>query len=295
MPRIKSEFIKFKIGGMVISFVLGQSPKGFCLKDAYKPFLVSSGQPEVVLHSHYGLIPSFDFNEPLFESNGFWRVYQSDGRLIFWQASGRYYPTLAYKLITLESNFRSGDIYIRPQGPESNSLIYLLDYPLDKILIASLLSSNQGMLLHACGVKNKEEGLLFVGPSGSGKSTLAELWKNKKAVSILSDEFVILKKKDKDFFIYGTPWSGTALTSSPECAPLRKIFFIRPEPKNTLRFKKGVEITSNLLSHSLLPSWDRQGLESILELCEDLSQGIPGYELGFVPEESVLDFIRAKA
>ncbi|MBU4491984.1 MAG: hypothetical protein KKD69_05930, partial [Euryarchaeota archaeon] len=83
--------------------------------------------------------------------------------------------SLPSKLLILESDFKSGEIFIRNGGSSQNLFSDPLGYPLNQILMIILLSRSKGALLHACGIYDRGSGYLFSGISGHGKSTIAKI------------------------------------------------------------------------------------------------------------------------
>jgi len=157
----------------------------------------------------------------------------------------------------------------------------------------NLLSQGRGILIHGCGIDDSGEGILFAGNSGAGKSTIARLLTN-KGVKVLNDDRVIIRKKFGSFWMYGTPWHGEVKECLPEKVPLKKIFFIKHSKNNFIRKITPMEVGYRLVVSSLSPFWDKRGMEFTLNLCSELANAISSYELAFVPDPSILDFIRRK-
>ena len=148
------------------------------------------------------------------------------------------------------------------------------------------------MMVHSCGISDKGRGLLFAGSSQSGKRTMANLWKKEKDTAALSDDRIIVRKMKKKFWIYGTPWHGDAKVCLKEKAPLEKIFFLKHTKNNIIKKVGPADAVSRLIICSFLPFWDKKGMEFTLKFCAELVENVPCYELGFVPDEHVLDFVR---
>ena len=303
MPNTKLvERFRIRISDIVISVVSDGSTPRLRVKSGYRRFMTDT-EPQVVFRVHYGEIPQYSWEEKIFDSGGSWSLYRSNGKRILSLCA----PPMRLppdKLAMLSPDFKSGDIYIRRFGKSHRSFLpNPLEYPLDRILMVNLLSKGLGVMIHACAINDNGRGILFVGSSGVGKSTLANLWKRKtrqettssasatKQVSILSDDRIIIRQIDGLFWIYGTPWSGSAGVSSPERALLDKIFFIRHAKKNTITNMENLEAASRLIACSFPTFWDESGMEFTLGFCAELSREIPCYELGFVPGESVLDLV----
>lgn len=131
-----------------------------------------------------------------------------------------------------------------------------------------------GFLIHACGIANDGQGYLFAGPSGCGKTTIAKLSPNHK---ILSDEFICLRKSNKDYLIYPTPWQGRG----QEGNVLEKIFFLRKG--DTLRFEKLIPALAikEILSNVIYPFYNQEIFKRILSSLTQMVQQIPCYVMQF--------------
>lgn len=75
---------------------------------------------------------------------------------------------------------------------------------------------------------------LFAGQSEAGKSTTARFWHDEGA-TILSDDRVVLRLRDGQVWVYGTPWHGEDAFAAPASAPLSRIFFLDHGPGNRAR------------------------------------------------------------
>ena len=282
---------KIRIADIVFSCVPDDIFPDFALADAYKSF-ITEGAPEVILRLHYGeLTDDSDCGEKIFDSGSTWSLHRRNGKyyLRVSYAGGNSTPD---RIAILESDFRSGEVYI---SGRSNHPVVLnpLQYPLAELLMINLLSQGRGILTHSCGIDNNGEGLLFVGESGAGKSTLCNLWKDKKDVTVLSDDRIIVRKMEGRFWIYGTPWHGDAKVCSPEKGPLEKIFFLRHAKMNKMERIEGIVAASKLLVCSFPTFWDKKGMEFTLGFIDELTREVPCYELSFVPDERVLDLVKS--
>ena len=185
--------------------------------------------------------------------------------------------------------YKKIDLYLKPGAP---GLEDILDYPLGEILAINFLSRGRGIIAHSLSINNGGKGILFIGNSGAGKSTMARLVMHKEKAKVLNDDRAIIRKKNGHFRIYGTPWHGDVKVCLPEDAPLEKIFFIKHAKDNTLKELNPQEVVSRLVRCSFLPFWDKKGIEFALKFCDNVAKNIPSYELGFVPDESVVDFLK---
>ena len=271
--------LKLGIGGIVISVASNDNNLNLEADDKRQAF-VTIGHPEVILQAHRGIPPKCKSERALFCVDAVWNLHQSNSRYVL-----RDYSTV----VILESDWQVGHIYV-------DSEEWLKRFPLcnrlNELLIINLLAKGRGVMTHACGISTNGEGLLFPGISQAGKSTMANLWESESGkVTILSDDRIIVRKQDGQFWIYGTPWHGDAKVCSPERAPLKKIFFLKHAKTNKVERIEGIAAASKLLVRSFPTFWDKKGMEFTLGFIDELTREVPCYELEFMPDESVLDFI----
>jgi hypothetical protein len=185
---------------------------------------------------------------------------------------------------------RSRDIYINYEL-DKNILSDPLGYPLNQILMILLLSRCKGVMLHACGIDDRGYGYLFLGNSGHGKSTIARLWSENQA-TVLNDDRIIVREKNGELLMYGTPWPGDFKEVSSKGLPIRKLFFLRHGEKNSVIPKNGAEAVLMLLTRCFPPIWDKKGMEYTMDLCHRIVHKIPCYEFSFEPDRKTVDFVR---
>jgi len=276
------------IGGLNVLF----TPRVFDLPDVYRRFAAGTGLSDLVLEGYEGKIPDFPREGAVFDSRALWSCYRHEGRFIF-----RDKPLAKKRVRTVfrvEPDFKSGTIFARPPTSSIPLSISPFHYPLDQVVMIQLFSRHAGMVAHACGIKRGAAGILFPGVSTAGKSTISRLWEKRGGVTVLNDDRVVIRKKDDGFWIYGTPWHGDAKLFSPDKAPLKKVFFIRHGEKNEIRKIDPLDAASRLVVCSFSPFWDREGMDTVLGLCSELAATVPCYELSFVPNGSVLDFLETE-
>jgi len=229
--------------------------------------------------------------ERLFDSGGPWQLY-ADGESYRFHVTSPVFGSLPYKVASFHREFTSGQVTLhRPYFPTRRS-VYPLEYPLDELLVIHLLARGRGVELHACGVVDAEgRGRLFLGQSGAGKSTMAKLWQKTGEAQILSDDRIILRERGDRLWMYGTPWHGEAQFSCSARAPLTELVFLRQGRSNELVPLGGAEAAARLFACSFPPFYSREGLDFTLRFLEQAVKSVPCYELRFVPEESVVDFL----
>ncbi|MBU0494841.1 MAG: hypothetical protein KKA73_27100 [Chloroflexi bacterium] len=285
--------IRLELGGVTYAVLPPNRDIEIDLRRRYRPFFTTK-PPELALRVHYGPAPIADLGAPLFESGETWALYRIQNKLVIRMYSPEYDP---YQIIILDADLRHGDIYcvgdiwLRP-GPR----VYPLGFPLEEVIFMNLLAQGRGVLLHACGVSLEGQGIIFAGTSGAGKSTTSNLWEGQPGVTLLSDDRVIVRKHDDGrFWVYGTPWHGDARAVSSDIVPLERIYVIYHAAENRAVRIAPADAASRLLVRAFPTFWDAEGMAYTLSVLGELSETVPCYELGFVPDQSIVDFVRCQA
>ncbi len=268
------------IAGIIFSLISDDNNGGFYVDDAYKSF-ISGEEPEVILRIYSRHNPQYDSGEKVFDSGTTWRLLHKNNKIIL--------KTISRTAI-LQPDFKAGDIHV-PAEATGHRFPFPLNYPLAEVLMINLLSKNRGAMVHACGIDDSGDGYLFLGNSTHGKSTIAALW-SKNQATVLNDDRIIVRQKDGEFWMYGTPWPGEYKEVSPEGLPIQKIFFLRHGEKNSAVPKNGAEAVTMLLARCFPAFWDKEGMDYTLGLCHRLVSKIPCYELNFVPDREIFNFVR---
>jgi hypothetical protein len=290
-PQAEREPLRLSIGGV-----------GFCLQweearevnwphPLYEPF-VGEESETIRLDIHFKDGPKLNGRKLIFNGEHHWKLYQQDSGYLFEAFDP---STHARNMLSLVNHdFDRAEVYVDPGSPGSPpawSLLRLMN-PLGQWLLVNRLAQTGGVMVHALGIDDGGQGRVFVGPSGSGKSTLARFWGRRKGVRILSDEHLILRRRGKRFYAYGTPWPGMAARFSKDPVEIRQIFFIEHHPEHRLFSESGGILASRLFAQLFLPRWNSRIIESGTTVCEQLVQEVPCQKLGFAKHPNVIDFVR---
>lgn len=286
-----SKELRLRIGGIVLALTSAGNGSDFELEEAYEPF-ITDGEAEVMLRVQRRARLHEGFGKRVFDSGGKWVLYQDQEKWAIHVGSPGAGPH-PYQIAVLEPDFRQGDIYMKPQRPDAEPLPFPLRYPLAEVLMINLLSLGRGVLLHACGVSDNGRGLVFAGSSEAGKSTMAELWKDQEGVTILSDDRLIVREDEGRFWAYGTPWHGDAGLCSAESVPLEGIFFIGHGDENSVVPLEAGKAASSLLVRSFPTFWNEEGMAFTVEFLGRMSEEVPCYDLGFLPDRRIVPFVRS--
>ncbi len=176
---------------------------------------------------------------------------------------------------------------------QGNKLLYNpVCYPLDQILLMYILSSHQGLLMHAAGaVFGGNKGFLFPGKSGAGKSTLAKQIIENHDESLLSDDRIIVRKNSDSFTAYGTPWPGEAGIAESRKTDVTAILFLKHETSCSIRQLNTRESSEKLFPIVSIPWYDQEVMLKSMGSCEKIISNIPCYELSFTPGPETVDFL----
>ena len=143
-------------------------------------------------------------------------------------------------------------------------------------------------MIHASAVNMEGNGLVFSGVSGIGKSTMANLWENKGA-KIINDDRLIIRNINNEFFVYNTPMYYPDL---PKKVKLSNIYLLNQEKQNRVNRLKGIKAVTLLMANVIQHGYDKEMVNSLIENLTELVDKIAVYEVGFVPDVSIVDLIR---
>ncbi len=229
--------------------------------------------------------------EPLFDSGALWKLYFQEDQYHFSFIS----PLLGsqpYKLASFNRDFTCGHISMQRRTDRLDQNSDPLEYPLDELLILHLLSQGLGVEVHACGlIDSFGNGVLFVGQSGAGKTTMAGLMQKQPQVKILSDDRIILRKNNGKIWMHGTPWHGESKYAAPEEAELKKIFFLKQNPKNEILPLKKSDAVARLFACSFPLFYNTSAVDFMLSFYEETVKEVPSFELRFVHNDEIIEFM----
>jgi hypothetical protein len=276
--------IDLTIGDVAISITGSPQIEDWKTSPSYLPF-VADNEPDIQVNLMRGE-PENGAAKKFFGSYPIWDLYRSDRSSII-----KFYddmPGLS-RALAFKANLKEADLYF-PAG--TDQFIHPFYGPVLELLMINYLAQSRGTIIHSCGIKLGDKGILFVGESGAGKSTLTKLWNLAEDVDILSDDRTIVRKKDGEYWIYGTPWHGEAKFGAPYTAKLDRIYFIQHGAANSARQMRGAEPVQNLLTCSFPPYWDSEGMGFTMDFFSDMTATLPCYELFVKPDKNIVDFVK---
>lgn len=260
------------------------------LHPIYQPFS-GNGVSDIVLRLRKGT-HNLPLGEKVFDCAPVWTLYRGNGKWVIKLFHDESDPH-AGRVMLLHPSLRYGELYVQKPANGPPFAIQPFTGPTAELLMVQYLGRGHGILLHSCGITLDGKGILFVGHSGAGKSTMAHFCRDGANVSILSDDRIIVRKKDGVFWMHGTPWHGEEEFASPSGCPVDTIYFIKHGGKNKITETNVIDATSQLLTCSFPPLWDQKEMKFTLDFLSELSNSVPCHELGFLPDSGIIHFIRS--
>lgn len=262
--------------------------------DSSLRFLVSDGEPEVTIRVHQAPDLTHPSGDMLFESGVVWRLLRDRDEYVF-SFTSTSFGAAPYRIARFAAAFTTGTIWVNSGCVPPDGTITPLEYPLDELLMINLLGRGRGIEVHGCGVIDRDgRAYVFAGQSEAGKTTIARLW-HAAGATILSDDRVILRARDGQVWVYGTPWHGEGEFAAPARAPLSRLLFLRQGPMNAAAPAEGAAAAARLFGCCFPPFHDPAGLHFTLELLTTILDRVPCFELTFLPDSRVIEFVRARA
>lgn len=230
--------------------------------------------------------------EPSFLSGGLWSAYLASHGTTFYFSS----PAVGrdpYKAAWFDSRFERGHVVLNRSAIPAGQPIFPLEYPLDELVMMHRLALGEGIELHALGLADDDgSGYLFLGHSGAGKSTTARLWLSQPGVRLLSDDRIILREHDGEFWMYGTPWHGDAGIASSGRARLSQIFILEQAPVDEFIAMSQPQATAELFARTFVPFYLKSGIQFSLEFLDHVTRSVPCSTFRFTPTASAVEAIR---
>jgi hypothetical protein len=230
----------------------------------------------------------FDISEPVFEAENeqqkfysIYRVEQGLGIVIYNQQDINQIQQIAI----LDESYRNWKIY----NTASANGFLPMKYPMGPILMHYITMKTNAVMMHASCAYDGVKARIFTGFSGAGKSTMSMIWA-KAGHQIINDDRLIVRKKGDGFYVYNTPMYYQDI---PKKAHLNSIFLISHSPENKIKKLNGALAVSRVMAFSIQNNFDRQFINSRIDLFSEIANQVSIYELGFVPDEQVVQFVLA--
>ncbi|MFC2086176.1 hypothetical protein ACFLQ9_00490 [Bacteroidota bacterium] len=268
------------------------------LNENYSPFLTDKTKtPDVSIELICGIPDSFIKTTEIYKakidadennSEYFWSINEMhDERILFTSNEGNdIFPFFALCFSNENRNWR---LHFSKKYLKTRKSIDPFTYPLGPLILYYLTAFSNSIMIHGSGIRYNSEGYLFSGVSGVGKSTMAELWYTGGA-QIINDDRLIIREINDRFYIYNTPMY---YIDHPKKSSLDKIFLIKHGKTNISVKLNAIKAITMTMANCIHHSYNREIVATLIESIGRLSEKIPIYELDFVPDQSIVNFIKS--
>jgi hypothetical protein len=285
----------FSIGAIGIALEYNPELYNILLDSALETFAVAPFEvPDILVHlDTTSLFPQLNSYRKIFTTSpvGAWLILE-DIRKSHYLISLHDGKQTNPPHTILKANRKFTDFIAFSKPPEDNTLLPL-GYPLDELMVSGHININKiGIILHSACVSIQGKGVLFSGVSGSGKSTISEIWQKDREAEVLTDERVIIREFHDDLWAFGTPWHGTAKIHKNMGAPIEKIFFIKHGKENKAIPVSKRDATNRLMVRCFPTFWNRRGMQFTLDFCSIIAHKKKCYELEFVNDLSIIEYLK---
>ena len=261
------------------------------LDDGFTHFTVDSTQEaDITIECRNNdSLPPFENAEKVFTSANdelkFYEIYRRGDDLIF-RVFDQQNQTCIQQTALLDGGLKRWIIW----SEETDGVLEPLVFPMAPILLHYAVLSADAVMMHASGVFDGEKGRLFSGFSGAGKSTISGIWKQQGNL-LINDDRLIIRKEKGEYFMYNTPMY---YPDDNKKSPLHAVFLIRHAPENVINRMAGAAAVSSVMAFSIQNNYDTRFVQHHLDFFANMCSQIPVFQLGFVPDEKVVNFIKEK-
>ena len=278
----------------IADFILKLSSEAvITLEEGYLPFVVKEDTrpADITIDCFSGIPPvSFHWYDLVFEAKNETRksytIYRTENELGFILYNRQSIDGIQ-QLALVDKTFSHWKIY---SNPEPDGSLLPLRYPLGSIIIYYLTVNTQALLIRASCIFDGVKGRLFTGFSGNGKSTMSKIWANAGNL-VVNDDRLIIRKQEGSFFVYNTPMIYSDL---PKKAPLNTIHLISHSHVNKIKKQPRALAVSKVMPFFFQNNFDKKYIHDHLDFLNDLCNHISVYELGFVPDTDIINFVLAR-
>ena len=145
---------------------------------------------------------------------------------------------------------------------------------------AEALFDRDILMVHGSAVALDGEGFLFTADCGTGKSTHTRFWREifgDRAVMV-NDDKPLLRVKDGQVTVYGTPWNGKHRLGNNISVPLKALCILERGEKNTIEKVDAANVLP-LLMQQINRMSDPVKMFQTMDLLGQLLKCVPIYRL----------------
>lgn len=153
------------------------------------------------------------------------------------------------------------------------------------MMFGVVLARYNAIAIHSSVIEADNRAILFLGESGTGKSTHTRLWReNIEGATLLNDDSPIVRFKDGEAVVYGSPWSGKTPCYKNRKVAIAGFCRLSQAPHNQLRRLSTIAAIGAVLP-SCPPQFAHDGAlqDSICSTLGELLRRVPAYHLECLP------------
>ena len=253
---------------------------------------------EQTISLHFSLLENeIPLGEPVFLADSksdfflqnIWSVHKLNGQLYYLVDYGTQ-GEISKIIFTVDATKRVVDVFVDLRDKSSQFSFDPFMHPLGVLLIASLQQLYGGLLIHASGIVDGENGYIFTGVSGIGKSTMAGIWQSVGA-EIVNDDRLMICESETGFTFHNTPMPH--YYDFARSGSLKGIFLLSQSETNHCTKISGIRALSKVMANFMQQLFDAKLVEDHLNKAERLVLNVPVYQLGFKPDTDVVALVRS--
>lgn len=161
---------------------------------------------------------------------------------------------------------------------------------LGNIFAYSILNKD-AIVFHGVIVEYNGVGFIISADSGVGKTTHARLWRDTKNALIINGDRAVCKKENGEWYIYGSPWSGTSGECINRKVPLKSIVMLEQYPTNEVEKLDSYTSNLKLMERAFVPYWDSNCVNKALDTISLLVDEVDIFKLKCNVSEDAVDVL----
>ncbi|MDB4349367.1 hypothetical protein OAA99_00260 [Omnitrophica bacterium] len=260
-------------------------------------------KPDILVYLEYGGIPSVN-KRSVFESGSDCRFSKSGSKYIY-ERLDKWCKDGVMNLAVLNKDFKQATMFVQSRRKREKRKFgedrwYIADVMTSfaQFLLLNYLAHNRvGMLVHSSVLRCGSETLSFFGKQNAGKSTMAGLWsRHIRGIEIFNDDKCIIKRRNRRFKIYSTPWAGsfTDYKLVHKEAGLGNAFFLYHSGVNRIKRLSATAAFARIMRNIFPPFWSEKGMRFITSLCHRFAREVDCYDLGFLNNKEIVFFLKER-
>lgn len=151
-----------------------------------------------------------------------------------------------------------------------------------------LIARNDGFVFHCSYIEHNGKAILFTAPSQTGKSTQAELWSNHRGARIINGDRAAVREVGGVLMAEGIPFAGSSKYCVNRSLPIEAIVYLGQAPRTSIRKMTGYEAFSRIWEGISVNTWDKEDMERVSAVVQQVAARIPVYHMPCTPDESAV-------